>query len=160
MSTILATVTYVPGILEGRITSSPWQSVSALFPQRGSVPSSPQFSLEVLQPDNLDGARYRVGGAHFPQFTMTTIVPTSTFISANTIAREMELLKGEFIDLNIVATGATHRCAVIDVVATPTAKRVIGAVAQGGGGLPGQGANNVAALACVDTLWTLQVVAQ
>ena len=76
---IVATVEYTDTQVDDQITTSPWNLVGVIFPERGSVPNKPQFHLDILQPPNVDGARYRIGGAHFPQFKLMGIVATGSY---------------------------------------------------------------------------------
>lgn len=162
----LALITYSGTLLTGQITTGGWAAWGVAFPERGSVPLKPQFHLDILQPTNVDGARYRVAGAHFPTFKMVTIVPCSDFTSARKVAREMELVKGETITLQFGAFWSAAESAiqlrVIDCIAIPSAKQVIGATGASGTGQqgpPGGGAITTASLASVDTMWTCQAFA-
>jgi hypothetical protein len=162
----LATIAYTGTLLTGQITTSPWDAWGVFFPDRGSVPLKPQFHLDILQPMNVDGARYRVSGAHFPTFKMLTITPAADFTSARKIAREMELVKGETITLQFgtfwSAAESLITLRVIDVVSLPSAKQVIGATSSSGTGQqgpPGGGAVTTPSVSSVDTMWTCQAFA-
>lgn len=162
----LALLTYSGTLLTGQLTTSPWAAWGVSFPERGSVPLKPQFHLDILQPMNVDGARYRVAGAHFPQFKMVTVVPCADFTTARKIAREMELIKGETMTLQFGAFWSAAEAAIqlriIDVTSAPSAKQVIGATSSSGTGQqgpPGGGAITSQSLACVDTIWTCQAFA-
>lgn len=160
-----AAIAYAGTLLGDQLKTSPWAFVSAMFPDHGSPCDKPQFALDVLQPQNVDGARYRVGGMHFPQFKMVGITVAADFASARNVARQMEQCKGDMVSLaTTIGAAAQWRCAVIDVRAVPSGKRIVGATApqnQGGGGSvqpPGGGALQVAAMASIDSEWTLQVI--
>lgn len=151
-------IEYAGDILSDQITSGPWHSVYANYPEHGGIPYKPQFDMDVLQPRNVDGARYRILGAHFPVFRLRTIVPVTTFSYARLVAREHELCKGD--QINIVDTqdvdvgdASAVRCQVLDVTAVASAKRVLGATTVDGAewGTPDS-------YGCVDTEWTLQKV--
>lgn len=173
----VATITYTGTRLVqtggggGVITTSPWSAWGCMFPDSGSPCDNPQFQQEVMQPDGLDGARYRTGGMHYPQFRMVTSVPASKFSDAKKIAREHEMCKGEQITIdfggtdtgaqaNPQVTKSTYQ--VINVKAMPTAKQIVGATQQSSGNdgnIPGGGAAPVVATtASVDTEWTLQKI--
>ena len=156
MTAIVAQITYKGTLVSDQITTAPWNCVYISWPERGGIPYMPQFELDVLQPRNVDGARYRVAGSHFPVFKMLTITPADTYLSAQTIAREMELCKGEFIDVALIALGSGiyESVCVINCKAFANVKRVLGATAYGGGSGPA----STAAQASVDTEWTLQVI--
>ncbi len=163
--TVVATITYNGALLTGRLQTSPWQAIMARFPEYGSPPTSPQLSSETLQPDNVDGARYRVGGAHWPIFQMLTITPAADFPSARVIARDMELIRGEPIIYRgtDVFQGVELELLfqVLDIRALANAGRPLGASVGAVGGIngpPGGGAQPTAgALASVDAMWTCQV---
>ncbi len=148
-------IEYGGDLIADQITTGPWLAVSAIIPERGWIPGKPQFHLDVLQPVNVDGARYRVGGAHFPQFRLITVVPAVSFTLASSIAREHELCKGDqvFVTSLVLDDESTYTCQAIDVRSIPSAKRVLGANA-------GEGAWQSTALASVDTEWMLQVIAR
>jgi hypothetical protein len=162
---VVASITYAGTLLSDLMTTPPWACVGAQFPDSGGVQDKPQFTLDVLEPVNVDGVRYRVGGAHFPRFRVRTVVACSSFVSAKTVAREHDLCKGEPISLSVSEPGSADApstafmCYVLDVRAIANASRVLGAsaVVAGSGGVPGGGASDTAALASVDTEWTLQV---
>jgi hypothetical protein len=162
----LATITYSGTLLTGQVTTSPWPCWGVVFPERGSVPLKPQFHLDVLQPMNVDGARYRVSGAHFPTFKMVSVSPAADFATARKMAREMELIKGETIVLLFgvfwSAAEAPISLRVVDVVSVPSAKVIVGATSSSGTGQqgpPGGGAVIVPSSASVDTMWTCQAFA-
>lgn len=144
-----ASIKYIGTLIPDQITTSPWSCVTAIYPDRGGIPYKPQFNLEVLQPINLDGARYRVAGAHFPVFKLLTITPVASYLEAIRVAREMELCKGEFVRVTQLHVGSStfedfEDVVVIDVRAVSNAKRVLGV--------------GPTLLASVDTEWTLQVI--
>lgn len=153
-------ITYAGDILTDVVTTSPWESVTAVFPEYGGIPYMPQFHLDVLQPVNMDGARYRIGGSHFPRFTLVTIFPAVDYTSAQIMARDMEAIKGEPVTLDTVEFTQV-RCQVINVRAVASGKQVINAIARGNSqSVPGGGAFQQTAYASVDAQWTLQVVAE
>jgi hypothetical protein len=163
---LLATISYTGTLLTGQVTTSPWPAWGVVFPERGSVPLKPQFHLDVLQPMNVDGARYRVSGAHFPQFRMVTVSPAADFATARKMAREMELIKGETLSILFgpfwSAAEAPISLRVIEVISVPSAKQIIGATSSSGTGQqgpPGGGAVTVTSTASVDTVWTCQAYA-
>jgi hypothetical protein len=86
------------------------------------------------------------------------IIPAVDYISAQIVARELELLQGEPItiesdDMNPV------RCWVIGVRAVASGKRVIGATAKGASqAVPGGGAYEQEAFASIDVAFSLQAV--
>jgi hypothetical protein len=141
------------------ITSAPWSLYGAVFPDRGGVPDLPQYAVEVLRPANVDGARYRTGGMHYPEFRLAGIIAASTYDSAKAIAREVEATKGRYIVLSGLLANSTVFC--VDCVALANAKRVVGATGSSAGPdtVPGGGAAESSALASVDVMWTLQAVA-
>jgi hypothetical protein len=145
----IATITYAGSVFGSSILTSPWAAVGCVFPGRGGIPTSPQFSGEVLQPMNVDGARYRVAGAHFPPFKMLTIVGAVDYFTANSMAREMELTKGDFITVEFSGQSAT--LFVIDCKAIPSAKQILGSTAAYTFGTQASNAS-------IDTEWDLQVV--
>ena len=160
MTITAATIEYTGSLVTEQVTTSPWTCSSAIYPDRGGIPYMPQFNLEVLQPINLDGARYRVAGAHFPVFMLLTVTPVISYQEATRIARQMELCKGETVRITQMHQGTStyedfEDVAVIDVRAVSNAKRVLGA--SGNGGVGGSPVDS-ALLACVDTEWTLQVI--
>jgi len=155
-ATSVIDITYAGSLLAGQITTSPWSCVYAHYPDRGGIAYSPQFELDVLQPKNVDGARYRVSGAHFPVFKLMTITPATTYLGAQSLARQMELAKGDFV--RITDNGGNFEdVMVIEVRAVANAKRVIGATASGLGGSVPLGVA-ATANASVDAEWTLQVI--
>lgn len=175
----VAEISYAGTLISEQITTSPWQMVNVQFPQTGSIPDKPQFHLDILQPANLDSARYRVGGAHFPPFKMFTIMPVADFGTARVLARQIELTRGDFVTVKIFVTGSsnidgassndtvnafdqtTWRCVVLDVRSVANSKRVIGATTAPISGIPVDGGEvdfASDATACVDTEWTLQFV--
>ena len=152
---VVATVTYAGTVLAGdQIASSPWDCVGCLFPDQGSPATKPQFELDVLQPVNVDGARYRVGGAHFPPFRMVTIMASDNFPTAASVAREIELTKGDNITIELLSTGRTETCVVLSVRSVPNASRVLNAASSVGF----SGTISTDTAASIDTFWTLQVV--
>lgn len=158
MAIVTATITYTGTLLAGVLQVQEWDAVGVQFPDHGSAPWRPQFNLDVLQPSNVDGARYRTGGAHFPSFRMLAVIPAPTFPDADTIARDLELLKGDTIRLSSVITGRALPCVVVESRARATAKRTLGAAANVPNGLPGNPAGGADALASVELEFTLQAV--
>lgn len=175
----VAEISYAGTLIADQITTSPWQMVTVQFPQTGSIPDKPQFVLDILQPANLDSARYRVGGAHFPPFKMFTISPVADFDNAKVIARQIELTRGDFITVKVFTSQdmsvgnastndginsfgqTTWRCVVLDVRSVANSKRVIGSQVAPVSGIPVDGGEVLFASdssACVDTEWTLQFV--
>lgn len=144
-STIAPTGTALAGV----IASAPWTLDGWSIPDYGSVPFYPRYEVDVLQPRNLDGARYRLGGAHYPTFRMRTITGVSGFAAARSVARDMEVVTGDYVSVTLVVGDATetHTCVVLTCSAVANAKRVIGAVFSGG-----------SSSASVDALWTMQRV--
>ena len=153
MPAIVLTISYAGSLGTDRVNTSPWLCAYAAYPDRGGIPWAPQFELDVLQPKNVDGARYRTSGAHFPMFKLLTVVPANDYYSAQTVARQMELAKGENVYLD--NGWFTAVCAVIDCRSVANVKRVLGWNAAAG-------ENPVvsSALGSVDTEWTLQVIPQ
>jgi len=152
--TTVATITYAGSTSFGSaISTSPWAAVGCVFPGRGGIPTNPQFSGEVLQPMNVDGARYRVAGAHFPMFKMLTIIGAVDYPTANDMAREMELTKGDFITLEYIPTGQTVTAFVVDCKAFPNPKQILGSTPANTYGVQTSSAS-------IDTEWDLQVVSQ
>lgn len=149
----VATITYAGSVFGNAIASSPWAAVGCIFPGRGGIPTSPQFSGEVLQPMNVDGARYRVAGAHFPVFKMVTVVGAVDYPTANDMAREMELTKGDFITIDYTPSGQSVTVFVLDCKAFPNPKQILGSTAANGFG-------SQTSSASIDTEWDLQVVPQ
>lgn len=157
---ITAVLTYKGTLVADQIDTSPWRFIGVQFPDYGTVPNMPQFDVEVLQPRNTDGARYRVGGAHFPLFRMLTVLPSTNFAFAKIAARQMELAKGDLSELWLTDLDLKYTVAVVDVKALANAKRPLGATGGEFVDLPGGGVSFLTdAMACVDTTWTLQVVA-
>lgn len=173
MVSTVGTISYVGTLVTDQLISGPWPIYWYSFPSHGAVPFRPQFALDILQPPNVDGARYRIGGAHFPTFTMNTICAAGSYGQASEIARDHETLKGDRIQIDLDGDYNTPRtCVVLNCRAVPNAKRIIGATStirlakklSGTSGIeylpiggPG-GATEGDAYACVDTEWLLQVV--
>lgn len=152
---IVAQIAYTGTALTAQITSGPWDVISALLPEYGSLPISPQFVSEILQPMHMDAARYRRGGAHFPKFHLMSIMGATDYATASAMARQLELTQNDYITLELfTADQGRLTCYVDSIRAKPVAKPVVGGVvASGGWGSP------VSASACVDAEWLLQAVA-
>lgn len=162
---VVLQIRYSGNLVSALITSSPWDCAMAVYPDYGGVPYRPQFNLDILQIPNLDGARYRVGGAHFPVFRLVTITPVWDYIAGLMIARDMETTRGDKVILQrsgIVNGGIDHECEVISCISKPSAMRVLGANASSvtGPNSPPGDAITSGAGGSIDTLWTLQVLAQ
>lgn len=100
------------------------------IPDYGSPPTAPQLSVEVLQPVNVDGSRYRVGGAHFPEFQLLGVIPAESFASAGATARAIEQLQGKQVSFQYTRAGATaYTFYVKSARALATGKRILGATA-------------------------------
>lgn len=156
----IASITYTGSVFTDGITSSPWSCAMCSVVGHGSIPHKPQYNLEVLEPSNVDAARYRLGAGHFIKFKMRTIVPAATFREAVVIAREHEMIKGDLVSVYTANDGQTRSCAVVDVSSYASAARVLGAEAATAAGEVGVGGGAlVESRASVDTEWTLQVVA-
>ena len=155
MAAIVLTIRYNGSLGPALVNTAPWTCAYASYPDRGGIAWSPQFNLDVLQPKNVDGARYRTAGTHFPVFKLLTITPTLDYMGAMLTARQMELSKGEtvFIDNGVFQ----YECAVIDCRAVANAKRVLGWASTAP---PGELDSPVGggALGSIDTEWTLQVI--
>lgn len=157
MPSIVLTVDLSSLSSTGVITTAPWDCYGAVFPDHGGVPDLPQPAVEILQPPNVDGSRYRTGGLHYMRFRLAAIVAAANYARAQEIAREMEFTKGRYLSISGLVANAPLVYA-IDCVANANAKRVVGASATvGNGGVPGGGAATGEGLASVDVLWTLQV---
>ncbi len=162
---VIATITYNGTLLAGQIRTGPWQIIMANFPDYGWVPTAPQFAMETLQPENVDGARYRIGGSHWPMFTMLGITAAAEFDSARVIARDMERINGQPIIFQAASNFGTVEpqilLQVISVKARANPGRPLGASVGPVGGIngpPGGGAVPAGgALASVDSVWTCQV---
>jgi len=128
MIPVLLTVKYEGSLLTDVLTTSSWDCVHMQVQGHGALPVRPQFHLDVLTSKNIDGARYRIGGSHFPTFRMTTIVAVQDFKSAQIVARDMESIKGEKVRLSSVEVdGFDSLCWVIDVISQASPKRVVNA---------------------------------
>lgn len=150
---VVATITYAGSQIGADvITTSPWSVHGITFPEHGSPAWLPQFHLDVLQTSNIDGARYRIGGSHFPAFACKTIVPAYDYSEADNIARQMEAIRGDVVKMYFL--GYEYRLQVLECVAKPNAARVVGASA--GNPSFGGGAVSAASWASVDTDWKFQ----
>jgi len=155
MATSVGTVTFTGTVVTDQLTTGPWVLYGVQFPDYGAVPFMPLFEVDVLQPVNVDGARYRLGGAHFPTFRMLTVCAARDYSQASRIAREHEMTMGDFVSVDINNDYNTPRtCAVVRCRSVPNARRIIGATASDGTSVSAE------ALASVDTEWTLQVIAE
>ena len=138
-------------------TTPPWELWGLTIPGFGSPPTYAQFFNETLQPKNTDGARFRIGGAHFPEFQMIGIVPAQEFASAAMVARQIERTKGDFIQFAYTGN-PPFVFFVKEARCMANAARILGASVSGGGGGAGGGgpAPSSSALASVDIMLTLQ----
>jgi hypothetical protein len=143
-------ITYT-GALGMEVTKSHWTIQGWSIPEYGGVPFKPQYTVEPLELPNLDGARYRVGGLHFPRFQMLTVMSASNYAEAVTIAREQESINGDTVSVTPITGGAAYACQVLAVRAYPSARPIVGGLF-----VPGQQVAGVLG-ASVDTMWTLQV---
>lgn len=160
MATKILTITYTGTVLgQGTVNPTSWDIYGASY-DRGFPAFKPQLELEVLQPFGVDGARYRVGGLHFPPFTMTAVFPSVNYFIAGQDARNIEQIKGDTISIRYVQDdNTTYNFYVLDCRAVPNARRIIGANAVSQGTLPGTpGGNPVtsASGASVDVVLSLQ----
>ncbi len=140
-------------------TTPPWELWGLTIPGFGSPPTYAQFFNETLQPKNTDGARFRIGGAHFAEFQLVGIVPAQDFPSAGLVAREIERTKGDFIEFQYTRSGASpYSFFVKEARCMANAARILGASVSGGGGGAGGGgpAPSTEAMASVDIMLTLQ----
>lgn len=147
-------------IASSAYTTSPWELWGVVIPGFGTPPTYAQFDVEVLQPPNVDGNRYRVAGAHFPEFTVNAIIPATSMASAALIAREIERTKGWQIVFSYANTGTENNFYVKEARGLANASRILGATASIGnsGGSPGP-APSAEALASVDISLVLQYFA-
>jgi hypothetical protein len=151
----LATITYTGNLVAAQVQSSPWDCYGLLFPDTGTMPYNPQYESEVLQPEGLDSARYRAGGAHFPPFHMRTIMGATDFENAGDIGRDIELVRGDYISVNFYLINQTLTLYVKNVKAMPNVKGILGATLSSN---QLQGFNVGIARASIDTSWEVQVV--
>lgn len=146
-------------VLAGAYTTAPWELWGLIIPTYGSPPTYAQFDVEVLQPPNVDGNRYRVGGAHFPEFTVNAIIPAADFATAGLVAREIERTKGWQVTFQYTRSGASpYNFYVKEARGLANAGRVLGASASVGNG-DGGPAPSAEALASVDISLVLQYFA-
>ena len=116
-------------------STAPWELWGVFIPQYGSPPTYAQFDVEVLQPPNVDGNRYRIAGAHFPEFTVNGIVPAVDFQSAGLLAREIERTKGGQMEFQYTRSGSSpYTFYVKEARCLASASRILGASVQSGGG--------------------------
>lgn len=160
----VATLSVVSGgpIDSGAFTTAPWPLWGLQIPGYGSPPTYAQFDVEVLQPPNVDGNRYRIGGAHFPEFTLNAIIPASDFASAGLLAREVERTKGWQVEFKYTRDGASaYNFYVKEARGYANAGRILGASSTGGssGGDSAGPAPSSEALASVDVSLVLQYFA-
>lgn len=148
----VASITYAGSLLSAdAVSSSPWTAWGIQFPGRGGPVTVPQFMLEVLEPDNVDGARFRTGGAHFPPFECMAVIPAATYTDATVMARDLERTKGDRITISWTTTGIAGTFYVKEVKAVANSARIIGATSQGAGNAP-----DTASTASVDVAFVLQ----
>lgn len=155
------------GTISELFPNNPYAFYGVSIPDFGGVPYKPQSENEILEPRNIDGARYRVGGWHFPKFNLTAILAASDFSSALSLARELEMLKGDSVNVRfpIIDTRPLigYNCWVIDVRAAASAAQVLGAETKyvpdpTVSGPPGANTTGmVASGASVNAVFTLQV---
>lgn len=154
----VGTITY-DGTSTTLFKNSPYSLWGILIPDYGGIPFQPQYVNEVLQPKNTDGARYRIGGSHFPVFQLVGIMPASDYAQAQVFARELEMLRADGIILTF--QGQTKPVWVHEVKATASQAQIMGATAQptnnGGGNAPPGGTASLSATASINLSMTLQV---
>jgi hypothetical protein len=85
---------------------------------------------------------------------MVTIMASDNFPTAASVAREIELTKGDNITIELLSTGRTETCVVLSVRSVPNASRVLNAASSVGF----SGTISTDTAASIDTFWTLQVV--
>lgn len=121
-----------PILSSSAFTTGPWELWGLQIPGYGSPPTYAQFEVEVLQPPAIDGNRYRLGGAHFPEFQLLGIIPAIDFPTAGLVAREIERLRGLQVTFQYTRTGASaYNFYVKSAQGLANAKRIIGATANG-----------------------------
>lgn len=140
-------------------TTAPWQLYGLQIPGYGSPPTYAQFDVEVLQPFNVDGNRYRIAGAHFPEFPLNGVIPATDFASAGLVAREIERTKGWQLTFQYTRSGSSpYTFYVKEARGLANSARILGATSSVGGGGPGP-APSTDSLASVDISLVLQYFA-